>query len=144
MKNEFIAFYTYHRHDEEDSDECDNNKMVLFCVDARGDQPFGNVLSTEECFLFKEETPILHFDSHVVFRSRGGGDEPWNLTVLCAFHHGLVHSGQIGVSGRAPLALEWTPPKLMRAVLERRRNRPSPWLADLEVRQWSVESAATG
>ncbi len=40
---------------------------------------------------------------HVVFRSAGGGDEPANLTTLCAAHHYRgVHAGVIHISGRAP------------------------------------------
>jgi 5-methylcytosine-specific restriction endonuclease McrA len=79
---------------------------------------------------------------HIVFRSRGGGDAPWNLTVVCNFHHNLIHSEQIAVKGGAPLALEWTPPELMRAVLERRRNNPSVWANDLDVRERSFETRA--
>ena len=66
----------------------------------------------------------------------------WNLTVVCNFHHDLIHKKHIGVKGRAPHALEWTPPKLMQAVLDRRRNRPSIWLGELDVREWSLESRA--
>jgi hypothetical protein len=40
---------------------------------------------------------------HVLFRSRGGGDEDANLTTLCAAHHQrCVHAGVIRISGRAP------------------------------------------
>ncbi len=40
---------------------------------------------------------------HVVFRSAGGPDEPWNRTTLCAFHHHRgVHARTISVRGRAP------------------------------------------
>ena len=43
---------------------------------------------------------------HIVFRSRGGPDEPWNRTTLCAFHHLRgVHEGRLRVEGRAPDAL---------------------------------------
>jgi 5-methylcytosine-specific restriction endonuclease McrA len=45
---------------------------------------------------------------HIVRRSRGGGDEPWNLVSLCASHHLRgIHGGYIRVSGRAPDALAW-------------------------------------
>ncbi|MBS1109267.1 MAG: endonuclease [Anaeromyxobacteraceae bacterium] len=45
---------------------------------------------------------------HVVWRSRGGGDEPENLVSLCAGHHlHGIHRGYIRVSGRAPDALVW-------------------------------------
>ncbi len=79
---------------------------------------------------------------HIRYRSRGGGDAPWNLTVVCEFHHRLIHAERVGVHGRAPVALEWSPPKLMQAVLDRRRNNPSIWVDDLEVREWSLESRA--
>ena len=75
---------------------------------------------------------------HIRFRSQGGCDAPWNLTVVCRFHHGLLHDRLIRLKGRAPHALEWTPPELMRAVLDRRRNRPSPWWDDIEVREWTI------
>jgi hypothetical protein len=43
---------------------------------------------------------------HVVFRSAGGPDEPWNRTTLCAFHHHRgVHAGRVRIRGRAPGAL---------------------------------------
>jgi hypothetical protein len=45
---------------------------------------------------------------HILHRSLGGGDEPWNLVSLCAPHHlHGVHRGWIRVSGRAPDALVW-------------------------------------
>ncbi len=45
---------------------------------------------------------------HVVFRSRGGGDEPENLVSLCVAHHlHGVHRGWVRVSGRAPDQLIW-------------------------------------
>ena len=45
---------------------------------------------------------------HIVFRSRGGGDEPENLVSLCVAHHlHGVHRGWVRVSGRAPDQLEW-------------------------------------
>lgn len=78
---------------------------------------------------------------HVRFRSRGGPDTPWNLTVVCYFHHKLIHSAQIALQGRAPLALEWTPPKLMREVLERRRNNPSKWAGELDIKEWTLDPA---
>ncbi len=40
---------------------------------------------------------------HVVFRSRGGGDEPSNLTTLCAWHHRRgIHDGVLRCTGAAP------------------------------------------
>jgi hypothetical protein len=45
---------------------------------------------------------------HVRFRAHGGGDEPENLTTLCAFCHlEGVHLGRISVRGSAPDGLEW-------------------------------------
>jgi hypothetical protein len=45
---------------------------------------------------------------HVVPRSRGGSDEPWNLVALCACHHLRgVHGGWLRVRGTAPGALAW-------------------------------------
>ena len=73
---------------------------------------------------------------HVEYRSRGGSDEPWCLTSLCRFHHALLHTGVIGVSGRAPFELVWTPPRLMREILERRRNNRSVFVGELDIREW--------
>jgi hypothetical protein len=45
---------------------------------------------------------------HVLYRSRGGGDEVENLGSLCAAHHLRgVHAGFIRVTGRAPDGLVW-------------------------------------
>jgi len=45
---------------------------------------------------------------HVLWRSRGGSDEPENLVSLCAGHHlHGIHAGYIRVSGRAPDQLKW-------------------------------------
>ena len=45
---------------------------------------------------------------HVVWRSRGGDDEPENLVSLCSGHHlHGIHRGYIRVSGRAPDRLVW-------------------------------------
>jgi len=81
---------------------------------------------------------------HIRFRSRGGPDEPWNLAVVCVFHHELIHAGQIALTGHAPMALGWTPPRLMREVLERYRNNPSPGYGELDVREWVLDPAPTG
>lgn len=32
---------------------------------------------------------------HIIFRSHGGPDEPWNLVSLCRFHHREAHSDPI-------------------------------------------------
>ena len=45
------------------------------------------------------------------------------------------------MNGRAPFALEWVPPKLMREVLERRRNNPSIWVGELDIREWTLDAA---
>jgi hypothetical protein len=45
---------------------------------------------------------------HIVPRSRGGSDEPWNLVALCALHHLIgIHAGYIRVRGHAPDGLVW-------------------------------------
>ncbi|HEX9639227.1 MAG TPA: HNH endonuclease signature motif containing protein [Acidobacteriota bacterium] len=46
---------------------------------------------------------------HVVFRSRGGGDEQDNLTTICwSCHLHGVHEGRIKVTGEAPDGLSWS------------------------------------
>jgi hypothetical protein len=48
---------------------------------------------------------------HVRCRSRGGSDDPENLSPLCAGHHlRCVHEGWIRVTGRAPDGLVWEVP----------------------------------
>jgi hypothetical protein len=45
---------------------------------------------------------------HVLFRSRGGGDEEDNQVALCEFHHlRCIHGGWLTVTGRAPDGLTW-------------------------------------
>ena len=45
---------------------------------------------------------------HIVYQSRGGSDEPSNLTTLCPFHHRMGEHGTLAsVVGKAPLALRW-------------------------------------
>ena len=42
-------------------------------------------------------------EHHVEFRSRGGSDDPSNLTRICAGHHQQgVHEGRIEITGKAP------------------------------------------
>jgi hypothetical protein len=71
------------------------------------------------------ETPILERDEyrcqapgcssrrnlevhHIVFRSRGGDDDPANRITLCHAHHRRgVHEGTLRVRGRAPGDLTW-------------------------------------
>ncbi len=45
---------------------------------------------------------------HIIHRSRGGVDDPWNLTPVCLVHHHQgLHRGFVRVRGRAPDALVW-------------------------------------
>ncbi len=47
-------------------------------------------------------------DHHVVYRSRGGGDELSNRTCLCRFHHQRGEHGELAsCRGSAPLNLHW-------------------------------------
>jgi hypothetical protein len=49
----------------------------------------------------------LH-DHHLVFRSRGGGNDRRNRVTLCAWHHLRgVHAGRIRAEGEAPDAVTW-------------------------------------
>ncbi len=45
---------------------------------------------------------------HVLFRSRGGGDELENQAGTCRFHHlRCIHGGHLTVTGKAPDGLTW-------------------------------------
>ena len=45
---------------------------------------------------------------HLIPKSHGGTDDPWNLIGLCAAHHlHGIHGGRMRVSGKAPDALTW-------------------------------------
>ena len=47
-------------------------------------------------------------DHHLVYRSRGGGNEPANRECLCRFHHQRgEHGGLSRCRGRAPLGVVW-------------------------------------
>jgi hypothetical protein len=66
----------------------------------------------------------IEFRSHFGKKRRLEKDSPYNVTTLCVFHHRLLHSGVIGVKGKAPFDLEWKMPKLTETAmmrLERRR-----------------------
>ena len=46
---------------------------------------------------------------HVVYRSRGGGNETSNLVCVCRFHHQIgEHGGLASCRGRAPLGIVWS------------------------------------
>ncbi|HEY5944714.1 MAG TPA: HNH endonuclease signature motif containing protein [Kofleriaceae bacterium] len=45
---------------------------------------------------------------HIVFRSRGGDNEPANLILMCDGHHKLLHDGLLSITGRAPDQLTFT------------------------------------
>ncbi|MCC6625167.1 MAG: HNH endonuclease [Deltaproteobacteria bacterium] len=61
---------------------------------------------------------------HVVFRARGGGDEPDNLVTVCgACHLEGLHAGTIHVRGRATCGLTWTLGGVL-TVVGRVRQRP--------------------
>jgi len=45
---------------------------------------------------------------HLVYTSRGGGDDLWNMTSMCAPHHlHCLHQGWIRARGQAPDRLTW-------------------------------------
>jgi hypothetical protein len=47
-------------------------------------------------------------EHHIVFRSRGGGDEEPNLVTLCVGHHQQgVHRGRVRCAGQAPDSVVW-------------------------------------
>jgi hypothetical protein len=47
-------------------------------------------------------------EHHIVYRSRGGSDDPSNRTSVCRFHHhDCIHPGHVKVWGRAPDSLIW-------------------------------------
>ena len=50
---------------------------------------------------------------HIVFRSRGGSDEPGNLICLCRMHHALVHRGICSISGTVGVDLKFERPRLV-------------------------------
>ena len=62
---------------------------------------------------------------HIEYRSRSGSkgkaasNSSDNLLVLCHVHHKMVHSGHIGVRGRAPDRLEWRRPAPMEEAARR-------------------------
>ncbi|MHB2019586.1 MAG: HNH endonuclease, partial [Candidatus Xenobia bacterium] len=45
---------------------------------------------------------------HIIYKSHGGPDAPWNRISLCLVHHlRAVHMGHIRITGRAPDRLTW-------------------------------------
>jgi hypothetical protein len=48
--------------------------------------------------------------NHIIPRSQGGPDEPWNLHLVCAVCHLAITEGRLIVSGRAPDGLTWEGP----------------------------------
>ena len=46
-------------------------------------------------------------------------NDPSNLLTICWFHHRMLHAGLIGLSGKAPVELEWRRPKVMETATER-------------------------
>ena len=47
-------------------------------------------------------------DHHIVYRSRGGGNDPANRECLCRFHHQRgEHGGLSSCRGQAPLSVVW-------------------------------------
>jgi hypothetical protein len=53
-------------------------------------------------------TRAIRHVHHIVFRSRGGADEPWNGVGLCVPHHlHGIHMGYLEVRGRAGELLHW-------------------------------------
>ncbi|HXI03412.1 MAG TPA: HNH endonuclease [Candidatus Saccharimonadales bacterium] len=88
---------------------------------------FADVWDNRETRRQRRENPILERDGwrcmvpwcrsmgtgrlhvhHLIRRSEGGTDAPWNLITLCAACHlRLLHDGRIRVTGRAPDDLLW-------------------------------------
>jgi HNH endonuclease len=45
---------------------------------------------------------------HIIFKARGGSDDPENLVTICHGHHRLIHDDEIiSVTGKAPSDLLW-------------------------------------
>ena len=72
---------------------------------------------------------------HIQFRSRLGSDDPSNRVTICALHPRMIHGEVIGVSGRAPLELDWQLPRLMELALEH-RSRNKRFAGELDVGHW--------
>ena len=62
---------------------------------------------------------------HLEHRSKFGNKKWWemndpsNLLTICWFHHRMLHAGLIGLSGKAPVEVEWRRPKVMETATER-------------------------
>ena len=64
---------------------------------------------------------------HVIYRSRGGGDEAWNIVTLCRFHHQRGEHGDLArLVGRAPLDLIWRLGSTAVAPAPAASNEPPP------------------
>jgi hypothetical protein len=65
---------------------------------------FGNRCAVPGC------RSTRHLDvHHIVHREHGGGNQRWNLVVLCSAHHRMHHRGELLIEGRAPdqIRFEW-------------------------------------
>ena len=71
---------------------------------------------------------------HLEHRSKFGNKKWWemndpsNLLTICWFHHRMLHAGLIGLSGKAPVELDWRRPKVMETATERHER-----LAEIDV-----------
>ena len=59
---------------------------------------------------------------HVHPVSKGGGNEPSNLTTLCSFHHDLVHQTSFALDGQ----VSWIRARSVEYRTSYRKNRPQP------------------
>ena len=65
---------------------------------------------------------------HVIFRSRGGPDDPWNRTTLCDACHALLHDKRtVAIDGRAPHGL------IVRIGLRRDGSARETWHGGMRV-----------
>ena len=50
---------------------------------------------------------------HILYKSRGGSDDPSNIVSLCRIHHALIHKGTCSVTGRVGVDLKFERPQLV-------------------------------